>query len=108
MSQIDLGPTLLSLTGISSEHPMLGHDLTQLPLDHPGRAIMQFGDNQAYMEGERVVVLQPELPAAQYTFGDGGLRPAQPDAELRRRALAHALLPSLLYRERRYRLPRSQ
>ena len=57
MSQIDLGPTLLSLTGISSEHPMLGHDLTQLPLDHPGRAIMQFGDNQAYMEGERVVVL---------------------------------------------------
>ncbi|MCW8888669.1 MAG: LTA synthase family protein, partial [Gammaproteobacteria bacterium] len=40
-SQLDLPPTILSLMGIDSIHPMIGHDLT---IDNPkhGRALMQF------------------------------------------------------------------
>lgn len=46
----ELVPTLLSLMGIESDHPMIGRDLTQHP-DDPGRAIMQFNDNYAWMTG---------------------------------------------------------
>jgi phosphoglycerol transferase MdoB-like AlkP superfamily enzyme len=102
-SQIDLPPTLLSLLGVSGEHPMVGHDLTKLPLDTPGRAVMQYGANQAWLEGDRAVVLQPSLPPSHYTFDGADLLPAPPDTALQRRALAHALLPSRLYRERLYR-----
>lgn len=103
VSQIDLGPTLLSLMGVSGAHPMVGFDLTALPDDAPGRAIMQYGRNQAFMEGERVVVLQPELPPMPFRWDGRQLEPAEEDAALSRRALAHALLPSMLYREQKYR-----
>jgi phosphoglycerol transferase MdoB-like AlkP superfamily enzyme len=46
----ELVPTLLSLMGIESDHPMIGRDLTQHP-DDPGRAIMQFNDNYAWKTG---------------------------------------------------------
>ena len=58
-SQIDLPTTLLSLIGISSEHPMIGHDLTRPEFaDWPGRAIMQYDDAQAYMAGRHVAILR--------------------------------------------------
>src|SRR5690606_6843259 len=41
-SQIDLAPTLLSLMGVDSEHPMIGRDLTREADDEPGRAMMQY------------------------------------------------------------------
>lgn len=104
VSQVDLGPTLLSLLGVSGDHPMVGHDLTALPMDDPGRAIMQYGSNQAYLAGERAVVLQPRLPPSHFEWNGRTLEPAAPDPDLARRALAHALLPSMLYRERRYRM----
>jgi phosphoglycerol transferase MdoB-like AlkP superfamily enzyme len=107
VSQIDLAPTLLSLLGIGGEHPMVGHDLTRLPVDAVGRAIMQYDDNQAFLEGERVIVLQPEQPPTQYRFDGQTLVPADLDAGFARKALAHALLPSLLYRERLYTLPKT-
>ncbi|MEJ7806058.1 MAG: LTA synthase family protein, partial [Telluria sp.] len=40
-SQIDLGPTLLSLMGVSSTHPMIGRDLARESAA-PGRALLQF------------------------------------------------------------------
>lgn len=104
VSQIDLGPTLLSLLGVSGQHPMVGHDLTRLPTEDPGRAIMQYGSNQAYLEGRHAVVLRPHLPASHYTWDGSVLTPRVPDADLARRALAHALLPSMLYRDRSYSL----
>jgi len=103
-SQFDLPPTLLSLLGLSGEHPMIGHDLTALPEDHPGRAIMQYGSTQAYMEGERVVVMRPQLPASQFTWDGSGLTKDGSDPLLQKRALAHALIPSWLYRKQRYRM----
>ena len=71
-SQIDLPPTLLSLIGVSSEHPMIGHDLTRSEFaDWPGRAIMQYEDRQAYMLGREIAILRKGLPPATFVY-DGG------------------------------------
>ena len=114
MSQIDLGPTLLSLIGIDTVHPMVGHDLTRHTAN---RAMMQFGDNYGYLKkdsigGEKLVVLEPHKPAktALYkkpdSFGDPDTyTQIEPDAALSREALAHVLWPSWAYKEQRYALP---
>ncbi|MDW7645848.1 MAG: LTA synthase family protein [Desulfuromonadales bacterium] len=107
-SQLDLPPTLLSLMGIESSHPMPGHDLLQLPGDDPGRAIMQFGNNQAYMVGEKVVIHTPDKAARQYVYRDGRLDESTEEPELVRDALAEALWPAIAYREQRYRIHRSE
>jgi phosphoglycerol transferase MdoB-like AlkP superfamily enzyme len=105
-SQIDLPPTLLGLMGLTAEHPMTGRDLSGAPPAGGGRAIMQYDRNQAYMAGNRVVVLQPDLPPAQFIWDGAGLQPAPAtDPELAADALAHALWPSLAYREGLYALP---
>ncbi|QDU83022.1 Lipoteichoic acid synthase 2 [Planctomycetes bacterium Pla163] len=104
-SQIDLPPTLMSLIGVSGVHPMIGTDLTKLPDDAEGRAIMQYGANQAYMAGDRVVVHQPRLPASHFTWTGSALVERAADDEFERTALAHALLPSILYKRRIYHLP---
>src|SRR5690606_25102081 len=109
-SQIDLGPTVLSLMGLAADTPMIGRDLSAEPEGHPGRAMMQYEQNYGFMEGNDLVVLraekQPVLatydPAAKQLGADSVLADDDPRA---RRALAHSLLPSWLYREQRYRLP---
>ena len=108
MSQIDLAPTLLSLIGVDTVHPMLGSDLTRRPAN---RAMMQFGDNYGYLKadpsgGDRLVVLEPGKPARTSTYLAPDLyTPTAPDAVDEREALAHALWPSWAYRELRYALP---
>ena len=106
-SQIDLGPTLLTLLGITAEHPMIGHDLTTPEERHrPGRAIMQYNATQAYMEGNRVAVMQKDLPVRQFVYEDGHLVPTEDvDAALVQKALAHAAWSSLAYEKSLYRLP---
>lgn len=104
-SQADLAPTLLSMMGLHSEHPMPGHDLLQLPGDFPGRAIMQYGTTHAYMLGDQVVVHAADKPSRQFTYSAGTLLPVvHPDPELVRDALATALWPSLAYRNQQYAL----
>lgn len=109
-SQIDLPPTLLSLMGVDVQHPMPGRDLTQEPADLPGRAMMQYNDNYAWMEGTKTVVLQPGKAPTHGHYDpvkkelEAGPAPADAEA-VARRALAHSLLPAWLYREQRYRLP---
>jgi phosphoglycerol transferase MdoB-like AlkP superfamily enzyme len=110
-SQIDLAPTLLSLLGVDSQHPMIGRDLTREDPQHPGRAMMQYEQHYAWMEGDKVVVLRPEKAPAHGRYDKTtkhlAVVPEAPKdgAVLERRALAHALLPAWLYREQRYRLP---
>lgn len=106
VSQVDLAPTLLSLIGISSEHPMLGADLTR---HYPDRAIMQYGDNYGYLSNDTLVVLRPNQPAAQYHYTVEGekLEPEAVDPQLEKVALAHALWPSWAYGHQRYRLPQA-
>ncbi|WP_158881888.1 LTA synthase family protein [Rhodanobacter sp. L36] len=107
VSQLDLAPTLLSLIGISSTHPMLGADLT---VRDPDRAIMQYGDDYGYLKGDQLLVLQPGQPAKQFHYEVAGEKftPVTTDPMLHRVALAHALWPSWAYFNQRYVLPAAQ
>ncbi|MES2499557.1 MAG: LTA synthase family protein [Pseudomonadota bacterium] len=114
-SQIDLPVTVLSLMGISGQHPMTGRDLSKEPADYLGRAMMQYNDNFAWMQqtaiSNNVVVLREGKPPAHgvYDVATKHLNetpPPQNAKELEQRALAHSLLPALLYSEQRYHLPK--
>jgi len=106
-SQVDLGPTLLSLLGVSSEHPMIGRDFAKDSIT-PGRALIQFDNYFAWLEGSSATILRPGgVPLlGEYDAATGGLAigTQQPSPEQAQTAMAHVILPSLLYREQRYRL----
>ncbi len=105
VSQIDMAPTLLSLMGISADYPMLGKDLTRMPADWPGRAIMQYDKNFALMRGKDVVILQPERAPEGFIYEDATetLTPApQPDT-MKDAALGLVLWGSLAYQQGLYR-----
>jgi phosphoglycerol transferase MdoB-like AlkP superfamily enzyme len=115
-SQIDLAPTLLSLMGVDSEHPFPGRDLTRtlpefgnLPAPVPPRAMMQFDQNFAWLERDRLTVLLPDGSSRHFTF-DRDTRAIEPsptgDPEAVRQALANVLMPAWLYREQLYRVAR--
>jgi phosphoglycerol transferase MdoB-like AlkP superfamily enzyme len=111
-SQIDLIPTALSLMGLSSNHPAIGRDLAKNILENidndpsHGRAIMQFDNNQAYMEGDRVAVLQPDKAVENFVYADETLKPVNfNDTAFNERALAHARWTVLSYQNMLYRLP---
>jgi phosphoglycerol transferase MdoB-like AlkP superfamily enzyme len=109
-SQIDLPTTLLSLMGVNAKHPMIGRDLSAEPEGLPGRAMMQFEQHYAWMEGNQVVVLRPDKAPAHALYNvkrkELEVAEAPSDAkEKEQRALAHVMLPAWLYREQRYRLP---
>ncbi len=105
VSQVDLLPTALGLMGLRAEHPMPGRDLMQLPAGDPGRAVLQYYDVHGFLAGDRLVVHQPFGEPLQFRKRDRALVPEPLDPELRRDALAHVLLPWMLYLEQRYRLP---
>lgn len=113
-SQIDLPVTLLSLMGVNAQHPMTGRDLSSIPPNSPGRAMMQYNANFGWMEetdeGKKVVVLRAEKKPAHgiYDAKTKRLTEISPPADaklLEQRALANVLLPDLLYNEQRFRLP---
>ncbi len=104
VSQIDMAPTLLSLMGISADYPMLGKDLTRMPADWPGRAIMQYDKNFALMRGQDVVILQPERAAEGYIYNNVTqtlLPTPQPD-EMKESALGLVLWGSMAYQNGLY------
>jgi phosphoglycerol transferase MdoB-like AlkP superfamily enzyme len=106
-SQIDLPTTLLSLAGIDAEHPMIGRDISREPEDLPGRAMMQYEQNYAWMEGEKLVVLRPDKPATFGNYDRKNKRVEKTEApenatQVENRAKAHVMLPAWLYREERY------
>ena len=104
-SQIDMLPTMLSLIGVETYHPAVGRDLTRPEMqDVPGRAIMQFANNFAYMEEERVVILQPDREPLQFVYQDNHLIPTHIDPELFQTALAHSIWPVRAYQDKSYRL----
>ena len=104
-SQIDLAPTLLHYLGISSEHPLIGHDLLWLPEDFEGRALMQYGNNHAYMRGSDVVVHVPEKEPKQFSYDSKTLTEKSLDPALAEIAKAHLLWPMYAYREQKYLYP---
>ncbi|MCL1126940.1 LTA synthase family protein [Shewanella surugensis] len=101
VSQIDLAPTLLSLMGISATYPMLGQDLTKVSDDWPGRALMQYDKNMAYMRGNDVVILQPEHEAKGFEYDPvkQSLKEQPQSKAMKQTALAWALWGSLAYQK---------
>ena len=110
---IDLAPTLLSLMGVDGEHPFPGRDLTRTlpefgntPAPVQARAMMQFDQNFAWLERNRLTVLLPDGSSRQFAF-DRNTKQLEPaataDPEAVRQALAQVLMPAWLYREQRYR-----
>jgi len=104
-SQIDLAPTVISLLGLSASHPMIGRDFSR-DASSPGRAMMQFDQYYAYMTESELTVLIPERTPVMAHFDPQSNRliPSEepPTPAQVKQALAHALLPSILYRNRLY------
>lgn len=86
---------------------MIGRDFAK-DSNTPGRALIQFDNYFAWLEGSSVTILRPGgLPLlGEYHAATGGLAigTQQPSPEQVQTAMAHVILPSLLYREQRYRL----
>lgn len=110
-SQIDLPTTLISLMGINAQHPMIGRDISAETEELAGRAMMQYQENYAWMEGNQAIVLRADKEPTYATFDKAynklipNEKPSNAD-EIHQRALSHVLLPSLLYREQKYHLPK--
>jgi phosphoglycerol transferase MdoB-like AlkP superfamily enzyme len=106
-SQVDLAPTLLSLLGVSSTHPMIGRDFVR-DSSTPGRALIQFNNLFTWLEGDSATILRPGAAPllGRYDAATGVLDPnaGKPTQAQVDQAMAHVMLPSLLYREQRYRL----
>ncbi|TMM45039.1 LTA synthase family protein [Colwellia ponticola] len=97
-SQIDMGPTLLSLAGLSGNHPMIGYDLTQVIPKSKQRAMMQYDKNFVFMTLDDKTFLQPDKLALIIRNNDNELS----NDALAKRAKAHALLGSYLYETSQY------
>ncbi len=106
-SQIDIAPTLLDYIGLANENPMPGRNLCQLPDSIPGRAIMQFYQINAYMENEKVLIMQPQKEAQSFVYqkDKSKLTPTQLDTSMYKKALSTVVVASDLYENRTYTLP---
>ncbi len=110
-SQIDLPTTLISLMGIDAQHPMIGRDISAEPADLAGRAMMQYQENYAWMEGNQTVILRADKTPIFGIYDKTKKALVASEApndvtDMNARALSHVLLPSLLYRDQQYHLPR--
>jgi phosphoglycerol transferase MdoB-like AlkP superfamily enzyme len=97
VSQIDLLPTVLELIGIEGCHPSIGDNVLSAALGE-GRAIMQYNESQAYMEGGKVVVSNQKKQQQFFNYIGGHLVSADTaDKALSERALAHYNWPAYVY-----------
>ena len=100
VSQIDMPKTLLSLAGITADVPTVGYDLTNLPENFNGRALLQFYQNFCYLkdDGSAVMILpDKKISTATYDFSTKKLTESQENKPLEKVALAYALLGELAY-----------
>jgi hypothetical protein len=68
---------------------------------------MQYYDNFAWLEKDKLVVLKPnkEVFFGSYDFKNSEIRPSELAEINYDKQLAYALLPSILYSEKLYKLP---
>lgn len=98
-SQIDLGPTLLSLIGASGEHPMLGNDFTKPLTETQPRAMLQYNKNFAYLKKGKAVIFQPDKAPQTFLLDGENLMPTQIDEALTKEAHAYANFGSMAYQK---------
>ena len=106
-SQIDLLPTVISLAGVSAWTPAIGQDLSMPDAVPANRAMMQFGNNYAWMTARGTAILTPNTAISGHYDPIQKRFIAEPElnSALHQQALAHALLPSWLYQQRAYFVP---
>ena len=104
-SQLDLPQTMLSLAGISSINPMIGHDLTrEVPVEKQ-RALLQRDKNFAYLRADgKTVVFSPgeKIDCFDYDFKQNKLNPSSIDTTIIQTAQAYALFGSYAFKNRLY------
>ncbi|MDP2128229.1 MAG: LTA synthase family protein, partial [Pseudohongiella sp.] len=87
---------------------MIGRDFTRDD-QSPGRALMQFDQNFALLEGDQLTILRPEQQPVSGTYDQRlktvVLNSSAPSQARVQRALAQVLLPSWLYRQQAYQVP---
>jgi phosphoglycerol transferase MdoB-like AlkP superfamily enzyme len=106
-SQIDLLPTLLYLSGVKANSPMIGKNAMTLSKDDPGRCFMQYGLNYGYMFGDTLMVLKPYSKPQEFLYNNKTNKLTalhSVNNERARDALAFSLLPWDLYIHKEYRL----
>jgi len=106
VSQIDIPVTLLSIAGIDNQNPMLGRDLSKNNPDRIERAYMQYGQNFAFIEGDKAIILQPGKKALRYHFDKSNFKltfDSEASQEEKEKALGVSLWGKLAYFKRYYR-----
>ncbi len=109
-SQVDLGPTLLSLAGVEYDAPFFGRDVIGLPADG-GRAFVNHNRNVGMMTDDAMAVLQLHRRVAYYTRPNqspDGFAPATETPALHELALdteAAFQIANRVYIDRQYTLP---
>lgn len=112
-SQVDLGPTLLSLSGMHTSVPFLGADLLRQP-DGPGRAFVHHNHDIGILTDDALVVLGLQKTCSFYRRSDRAsdqlMRVEASDVtpelrELERDAIAVFQTADELYCSARFRLP---
>lgn len=98
-SQIDLGPTLLSLIGASGETPMIGNDFTKPMDDDQPRALLQYDKNFAYLKPGKAVIFQPQKSPVSYLMQGDLLTPTSNQTALVKEAHAYANFGSMAYQK---------
>ena len=96
VSQIDMAPTLLSLSGISGEFPLIGQNINQDKIKE--RALMQFNQIFGFLENGKLVTLEPQGKAAFFKVNaDNSLSPTDLDPKLLKKAVALENIGPLVY-----------
>jgi phosphoglycerol transferase MdoB-like AlkP superfamily enzyme len=102
-SQMDIAPTLLQLSGITTNSPMVGHNLIKKQTKE-GRTIMLFHETYSFRVGNEIVVFNPNAEPLQFKLeNDTTMIPMPLNKELAADGLAHIVASSNLYKERKYR-----
>lgn len=103
-SQMDIAPTLLQLSGISTTSPMIGRNLMKKQTLE-GRTIMLFHETYSFRVGNDIVVYNPNAKPVQFKLeNDTVMVPMPLNEELAKDGLAHIITSSNLYKGRKYKM----
>ncbi|MDH5693888.1 MAG: LTA synthase family protein [Gammaproteobacteria bacterium] len=103
--QLDVLPTALHFIGLDLTHPMIGNNMMLAGKSYTGSAIMQYQENMAFAQGNRVVMFVPYQERSAHLWNRNKLIDMDLDPELEKDALAHILFPGLAYEKGYYKFP---
>ncbi len=100
-SQPDILATALDLLGVDFRYPILGKSI--FANDKKDISLMQFNENYALREENKVAVIRPNKEPLTFRYENGRLKPIDHDRELEKDALAFVIALNHLYDKRLYR-----